>query len=197
MKKIINILSFFIITGFIIGIILPSIQISVNNYLYYGMFRISGYLLQTMLNQWIFRAVAVSLIVIGIYSTIHWLFIPYLSRILKFQVIDQERFLFSLSFTLSLFIFIIVGWVLNHYYLPNRFHLISLITDFILLIIAGVIGWFSYKMGWHILFQLFKYERIWLKVRKSAMFVCVFLIICNIISFKTFFFYNNNQCLFC
>lgn len=180
MKKLLNTLSLFIIIGFVIGIILVSVQIFKNGYLSYGMIRISGYLFQAILNRWIFGAFIASMIVIMIYSGLRWLIIPYFSQFLKFRIIDKKRFLFSMSLTLSISIIAIFGWILNRYYLPNRFRTISLITDFILLILSIAIGWFSYKKGWHILSQLFSYERIWFKIRKCGLFIWLLLIFINL-----------------
>ena len=53
----------------------------------------------------------------------------------------------------GLILFCLVAWMINHYWLPYRFHFWSLIADLLLLSVATYLGWFLGKLNWGIFYK--------------------------------------------
>jgi arylsulfatase A-like enzyme len=144
-KNIIRFIPFIITAGFIFGLIEFVDHILKNQYVQFRMIRLVVLNLQTFLNHWILKAVIISLIyvIVSLLTIIVWNKI--LIKLIDIRIRDKSKLRIILIGLGCAVFFICSAWVMNHYFLPDRFHIISLLTDGALFLLSILIGLFIIK----------------------------------------------------
>lgn len=153
-KNITIVLSIGAIISFILGFVLSVEQfkssfnnIVANRYIQYKMYRLIALSLQESLNNWMILTIIISFLLFIIWLL--WKLL--LPNIIEIHIKDKNRFR-MLSACIACFIFFFYGgWAINHYWLPHRFHPISLLGDVIILLFTIFLGWTLIKVRWEII----------------------------------------------
>jgi len=153
-KKIIPVLSVGAIIGFISGFLLsfgqfkPSfINIVANRYIQYKMYRLLALNLQGFLNKWMIVTIIIPFLLFVI-----WLLWKLLcSNIIDISVKNKNKLRILVACIACSIFFFYGGWVINHYWLPHRFNLISLLVNVIILLFTVFLGWVLMKVEWEII----------------------------------------------
>jgi arylsulfatase A-like enzyme len=155
MKKIAILFSAAVVSGFVFGLArsLHSVIIP-NRYFRLKMYRILSLDLLSSLNQWIIIALALAVIVLFIGLALRILSGLLLRDVVQLTIKDGPRLIAVLaSFAAGAAFFILGGWAINHYWLPYRFHILSLLADMVILGLALLVGWGMSKIGWERIFR--------------------------------------------
>lgn len=173
MKNIINKLPIIIIIGFIGGGASSFYHIIINRYLNYEMYKLVCLSFQKYINKWLI--LILTIFIVGNLLNILFEFISNRFR-------DKNHYKFvkiAWVFTICVLFFIFVGWVINHYFLPNKFHFISLFFDALLLFFTIFLGWILIKMKLKSLFNFVETRYL----KKAAIPLFVIIGILNILIF--------------
>ena len=161
-KNKLNIAYASIIIGFIVGMIFSVDHIISNQYLHLGMYRISAYGFQFHLNRWFVISLLFSIICI-IFSYALYFYAKKAKKSIKEPV---EKLAFVLLFSFSFLI--LIGYIVNVYWLPERYHWKSLLGDSAIVILSFALGWILYKTRW------------WHTISKTALTLFICLITINL-----------------
>lgn len=142
-------LSIGVIIGFVVGLIAGLNFIRTNRYVQYEMFRLTFFSLQESLNSWVLRFLAVSIVL-----SILVLLVAFAARRTRKALCaaaveeDEHQLRFHMACLVSSIFFFCGGWAINHYWLPARFHPISLLADVGILLSAILLGRVLFKAKW-------------------------------------------------
>lgn len=155
--EIVNLLSLGIIIGFIVGLILSINKIIANMYIQYKMSRLIVLSFQESLNKWMILIVIISaaLIVIILVALIIIKAILksrlkfYLSNVIEVQIKDKNKAKTMLACIVVCSVFFFYGgWIINRYFLPEKFHPLSILGNLGILVFTIFLGWFLAKVIW-------------------------------------------------
>ena len=157
------------------------------------MYRMVFYTLQHLVDKWIFIATLITVFIIALIS----LNIPiarYVTRPLirlleimkkilfsdavQLNIINREKFISDMVIKFCIVfsaLFLFGGWAINHYWLPGKFHIYSLMFDGIFLLFALFLGWIMIRYKHVIEVLKEKYEG-----KLPLIFVFLFLAILNL-----------------
>jgi hypothetical protein len=148
-KTVLTVLCFGVIFGLLAGFVLGAIEITANHYFHYKMYRITLITLQESINRWVMLSFMVALALSTIFLLCS-LFFNYLRQYYPANAtslppkIGSKHRIFLACVVCSL-LFFLGGWVINHYWLPDKFHPVSLATDAGIFLITALIGWVIIK----------------------------------------------------
>ncbi len=138
-KVVLNLLGLIIIFCFCAGITRALIFIIKNQYVQHKMYMLIALALQESLNNWSAIALAASLALLLLFFLLRLVprLLPqlYTSRFLQNT---KTRVICTVLFCTGAFLY--GGWAINHYFLPDRFHPVSLTADavfFLFIVITG------------------------------------------------------------
>lgn len=152
-KEIVSLLSLGIFFGFMVGSIVGINSIMANSYPSYTMLRSMAQHLQQAWNQWIPLILAVSVILLVVIFLAPVLFKTLAKtnsrHLIDIHVKDQEKTkTLLITLTICLILFLSGGWAINRYWLPGRFHPVSLLGDVAILAFTILLGWVLFKTLW-------------------------------------------------
>jgi len=174
-KNIITVLSAAVIVGFILGLVPSFNHIVSNRYIRYKAVRLIALSFQQSLHRWLILTIIVTLAFI-----IMWLLWKiFLSSIFKVYIREKnvQRIILA-CIVCSVFLFF-GGWAVNYYWLPGKFHLVSLLADAGILLFAIFLGWMLIKVKEEALFRLPKTKGI----RRTSVVLVLALMILNLFIF--------------
>lgn len=165
-----------IIIGFIVGFI-PSVQYIISHhYIQYKMFRLVAFVFQTYLNRGMIMCTSALLVLFLLLLLIlfitRFVWKPSLLNNLDVQINDPSGVITILLICSAFFFY--GGWAINHYWLPNRFHPVSLLSDLGILFAAIFLGWLLMRLKWGKIF------RIAGVIRKAALVLVIVSTILNL-----------------
>lgn len=115
----------------ILGLTFSTYHIITKCHIGHGMFRLVALSLQEYLNKWTALALLVSFGVFVFLPVAKFVWKLLFSKMIEVHVKDKNKLL---AFVLCSAVFICVGWTINHYWLPNKFHPVSLLADIVILL---------------------------------------------------------------
>ncbi len=167
--------------GFLIGFFKAVYEIIANHYFQYRMYRLIVQILQKYHNKWLFNSLIVTLFIV--------LFLFFIQRIINLflkskSLVFQDTFRKQWSriqrwlivVPLCGILFYYAGWYMNYYWLPSRFHPISLLADVILLILCISLGYGLLKV------RLKTSQRRMKTLHITAMIVVLFTVMINLLT---------------
>jgi len=128
-----TVLSIGVLIGVVGGLSVSLHDVIANRYLPYQMFRLVAFSLQLSLNKWVMLSVL--LVLLWVAMKLIWDF--FASKRGMHEEISRRGFC---TLTICLLIFLCGGWAVNHYWLPHRFHPISLLGDIGMLFLTACLG---------------------------------------------------------
>ncbi len=178
-----NTLSLGVAIGSILGFIIFFSRIIAYQYIKYNMFRSLILVFQTVLNKWIILSILVSflfLIIVFIAKLIWQLF---LSNIIEVHIRIENKGSILLAGIVCSIVFFYGGWTINNYFLPHKFHPISLISDLVLLLFTIVLGLVLVRLKCGNVFNVIKNIFNIIKanyIKKTAIVSIISLVILNL-----------------
>lgn len=121
-----------VIFGFLTGLGISIYEITANRFIQHETYRLLFFTLQKNLNKFIIHSVLLLVIVLCV------LFILNIIWLLFFRSIRKSYA--GIVWALLVSFFLIAGWGVNHYCLPNKFHLTSLSFDICLFVFTILLG---------------------------------------------------------
>jgi arylsulfatase A-like enzyme len=192
--KLLSRISYFVSTGvvagFIAGLIKYYIYVRKNNYITYKMFGIIKSEISYCLNKWVLGGVLVAILYLFGRYFIFPLFWRALKMVLKFffadsiNIVIQDRHAFYKRIVIIAIvsIFIIGGWVFNHYVLPGEYEPASIFFNISYFLILAGIGWLLLKYGWDEMIDMIIKRKTLIY---SAVFAMIFLVVSNLYSLSS------------
>ena len=169
MKRIITLLSVGVITGTLGGLVSAISLTLANRYPHYVMVRLIAFTFQRYLNKWILLSTLFFFLLYLIN-----LLLAFLARRLRRK--NERRFIKLAWVHLVCAAFLLYGgWAINHYWLPYRFHFLSLLADAGILVLTLFLRWLLIKVKWENLSK----PKTTKSVRRIAVVSIVFLLILN------------------
>lgn len=169
MKKIINVLSVGMVIGFLLGFVLAVEDMVTNRHL----IRLMVFNLQASVNKWTITCLSVVLGLTIFPLAARFVWKIFFSKMIEVHVKDKNKLL---AFVLSSVVFVSSGWAINHYWLPNKFHPVSLLADMGILFFAVISGKVLVRINWKELFA-FKHSGF---IRISALTLLVCFLLLNV-----------------
>jgi len=174
MKRLSAVLATGVVIGFVVGFIVFLNFAGANRYVQYGMYRLVVLSLRASLNKWVLMYVVVSIIlsILVVVASFAARFAWKSSRSGTAEPGDRDCMLkFHLSCVVSSILFFCGGWAINHYWLPSRFHPLSLLGD------AGIL--FAAVVLWRLLLRV-EWGRAIKTLRVAALVMAITLTIVNL-----------------
>jgi arylsulfatase A-like enzyme len=180
LKRITTALAIGAVTGFILGLIVSLRFIIPNRYIQYKMFRLIVFSLQESLSRWtlllIIWSFVVFVLVLLLLLIVRLIWKSLLSDTIEVNIKDEERLLRVLSACLICPAFFLYGgWAINRYWLPHRFHPISLLGDVGILVFTMFLGWILLKANWEKIFGFSRRIAFILVIVLLTLNVCVLI----------------------
>lgn len=159
MKKLINVLSASLIIGFILALVFFLYNIFNSGYISQKFYRLTVLNFQEYMNRWIAMSVLFGLGLFVFFLAGKFIWKLFFSEIIEIHIKNQKK-LWVFAFC-SVF-FICFGWLINHYWLPNKFHPVSLLADIGIFLFIVLLGLVLTKIKWKISCDL-KWQRRFIK----------------------------------
>ncbi|MHC4571156.1 MAG: sulfatase [Planctomycetota bacterium] len=178
-NKIISASSIAVIIGVLVGSTCSACHIIANSYIQYKMFRLAALNLQMNLNKWVtislVTVLAISIAVTLLSAVIKLVWKLLLSNVVEKRVKEKRRLIKYLSVAIICSAFFLYGgWVINHYYLPHKFHPLSLLSDLGILLFTIFLGWILIKVKSDILSKTIG------TAKKISLALVIFLLVLNL-----------------
>lgn len=154
-KRLTGALSTGVVAGFIVGITVSLHFVAANRYVQYKMFRSLTVSLREFLNRWVALFAAISLVILVLQLLVS--FAAKLTRrrsqSARTEAEDHARnperpLKVHLVLLVCCTFFFWGGWAINHYWLPHKFHPISLLIDFGILLLMVLLGRALLRLRW-------------------------------------------------
>ncbi|MHC4457165.1 MAG: sulfatase-like hydrolase/transferase [Planctomycetota bacterium] len=178
-SNIIAVLSAAVTIGFIFGLVASFNHILSNRYIQYKTVRLIILSFQQFLHKWLILTVIISLaFFIGVWLAGKII----LPNIIKVFIRKKTLQKIILACIVCSIFFFFCSWTINHYWLPRKFHPVSLLAYLGILLFTILLGWMLIKEKDEALLRFFKTEYI---KRTSAVLVLV------LITFNLIFLVDN------
>lgn len=158
-----------IILGFSVGLTIYLYYILSNQYIRYKMFRIILFCIPEHINKWLIIFITLNILL---------LLVELLAKRFCKKRYMSIRIAWSVIICSVLFFY--GGWAINHYWLPYRFHTISLLCDVAILLSTIILGWMLIKLKWEKLSKIIKTKYIGAFIRRTALALVIFLLSLNL-----------------
>ncbi len=126
----------------VVGAVFAVRHLLANRYLEYGMLRLAALSFQENLNLWILVLAAICTASLLIISLIRILAIVIPIDMIEIRIRKKRAMKATISLSLGALVFIWGGWVVNHYWLPDKLHPASIMADTVLLLLLMATGYF-------------------------------------------------------
>jgi arylsulfatase A-like enzyme len=194
--KINSIFSIAIIIGSITGFICSVDYIIANKYIQYNMFRLICFSFQKLLNKWIVLTIIISfvlLVALKLLTTLQKrtenIFILITNNI-DTKGKNGPKTILLVGIVCCLF-FVYTGWYINHYWLPDKFHPLSLLADLGILLFTLLLGYALTKIKWERLTRfkeaitIIAYAEIFTKrvktIKRTALALFLLIVVFNLV----------------
>ena len=177
MRKILNLFLILFPFVFFIGFRSSYYYIQTNQYLTYKMVRLIALTFQKSINYWTLLLIICCIILFLILCVLYLIgkFLPV--KIIEIHFKYNKRALKIVAIGICcLFFFVRGGWAINHYWLPGRFHPISLIADFAILIFTIFLGRILIKIKWEKLLNTSRLKNL----KKLPILLLILLLLLNV-----------------